>query len=125
VILHVLNIRDITKRNDIERGQVICKPGSIKPHTHFTGQVYILTKEEGGRHTPFVKGYRPQFYIQVADITGEIIDLGEGVEMVMPGDNVVMSIRLIKPVAMETGSRFAVREGGKTVGSGVIAEIIE
>jgi elongation factor Tu len=114
-----------TKKDEVERGQVLAKPGSITPHTHFKANIYVLKRDEGGRHTPFTKGYRPQFYMQTADITGEIVDLGENVEMVMPGDNVVMEVRLIKPVAMEQGHRFAVREGGKTVGSGVIASIIE
>ena len=112
------------QRTDIERGQVICKPASITPHTHFTSQVYVLTKEEGGRHTPFLNGYRPQFYFRTTDVTGSI-KLPDGVEMVMPGDNVDMEITLITPVAMEQGLRFAIREGGRTVGSGVIASIIE
>jgi elongation factor Tu len=116
-------LRGIDK-TDIERGQVIAKPGSITPHTKFVGSVYVLTKEEGGRHTPFFKGYRPQFYIRTTDVTGNVI-LPEGVEMVMPGDNVEMTVELIQPVAIEEGMRFAIREGGKTVGAGVVASIIE
>ena len=112
------------KREDIERGQVLAAPGSITPHTKFKAECYILTKEEGGRHTPFFNGYRPQFYIRTLDVTGEIT-LQEGVEMVMPGDNVNLRVKLITPVALEKGSRFAIREGGLTVGSGVITEIIE
>jgi len=112
------------QRNEIERGQVLAKPGSIKPHTHAIGQVYVLTKEEGGRHTPFFNGYRPQFYFRTTDVTGNI-KLPEGTEMVMPGDNIDMEITLITPIAMEKGLRFAIREGGRTVGSGVIAEVIE
>ena len=112
------------QRNEIERGQVLAKPGTIKPHTHFMGQVYVLTKEEGGRHTPFFNGYRPQFYFRTTDVTGNI-KLPEGTEMVMPGDNIDMEITLITPIAMEKGLRFAIREGGRTVGSGVIAEVIE
>ena len=111
-------------RDEIERGMVLAKPGSIQPHTIFEGEVYVLKKEEGGRHTPFFKGYRPQFYVQPLDITGAI-GVPEGVEMVMPGDNVTMSVELITPVALEAGSRFAIREGGRTVGSGVITKIIE
>jgi elongation factor Tu len=111
-------------RTEIERGQVICKPGSITPHTEFTGQVYILTKEEGGRHTPFFDGYRPQFYFRTTDVTG-IAHLPEGTEMVMPGDNVVVKAELINPIAMEEGLRFAIREGGRTVGSGRVATIIK
>jgi elongation factor Tu len=111
-------------REDIERGQVLAKPGSITPHTEFSAEVYVLKKEEGGRHTPFFKGYRPQFYIRTMDITGAI-KLPEGVEMVMPGDNVNMEVELISPVALETGSRFAIREGGRTVGAGVITQIIK
>ncbi len=111
-------------RKDIERGQVLAKIGSIKPHTHFKGQVYVLTKEEGGRHTPFFNGYRPQFYFRTTDVTGSI-ELPKGVEMVMPGDNIDMEITLITPIAIEQGLRFAIREGGRTVGSGVVAEIIE
>ena len=112
------------QRNEIERGQVLAKPGSIHPHTHFMGQVYVLTKEEGGRHTPFFNGYRPQFYFRTTDVTGTI-KLPEGVEMVMPGDNIDMEITLITPIAMEQGLRFAIREGGRTVGSGVVAKVIE
>ena len=112
------------QRTDIERGQVICKPGSIKPHTKFTAQVYVLKKEEGGRHTPFFNGYRPQFYFRTTDVTGSI-ELEQGVEMVMPGDNVKMTISLITPIAIEQGLRFAIREGGRTVGSGVVSEILE
>src|SRR6201747_446531 len=113
-----------TKREDIERGQVLCKPGSITPHTHFKSEVYVLKKEEGGRHTPFFTGYRPQFYFRTTDVTG-VARLPEGVEMVMPGDNVQMEIELIQPIAMDQGLRFAIREGGRTVGSGVVAEIVE
>src|SRR5213078_4565856 len=112
------------ERKDIERGQVISKPGSITPHTVFKAEAYILTKEEGGRHTPFFTGYRPQFYFRTTDVTG-VATLPEGVEMVMPGDNVAMSIELITPIAMEKGLRFAIREGGRTVGAGTITEIIE
>ena len=112
------------QRNEIERGQVLAKPGSIHPHTHFIGQVYVLTKEEGGRHTPFFNGYRPQFYFRTTDVTGDI-KLPEGVEMVMPGDNIDMEITLITPIALEQGLRFAIREGGRTVGSGVVAKVIE
>ncbi len=111
-------------RMDIERGQVIAKPGSIKPHTKFVGSVYVLTKEEGGRHTPFFKGYRPQFYIRTTDVTGDVI-LPDGVEMVMPGDNIELTVHLIQPVAIEEGMRFAIREGGRTVGAGVVSSIIE
>jgi len=111
-----------TKREDIERGQVLAKPGSIKPHTDFEAEVYILSKEEGGRHTPFFKGYRPQFYFRTTDVTGTI-QLDEGVEMVMPGDNVKMQVSLLAPIAMEDGLRFAIREGGRTVGAGVVAKI--
>jgi elongation factor Tu len=111
------------QREEVERGQVLAKPGSITPHTTFMGEVYVLKKEEGGRHTPFFKGYRPQFYIRTMDITGAI-ELPEGVEMVMPGDNINMKVELISPVALENGSRFAIREGGRTVGAGVITEII-
>ncbi|WP_158775070.1 elongation factor Tu [Cobetia sp. L2A1] len=113
-----------TKRDDVERGQVLAKPGTIKPHTKFEAEVYILSKEEGGRHTPFFKGYRPQFYFRTTDITGTC-ELPEGVEMVMPGDNVQMVISLIAPIAMEDGLRFAIREGGRTVGAGVVAKIVE
>jgi elongation factor Tu len=112
------------ERDEIERGQVLAKPGSVKPHTFFESQVYVLSKEEGGRHTPFFKGYRPQFYIRTTDVTGET-ELPEGTEMVMPGDNVEMKVRLIVPVAMEEGLRFAIREGGRTVGAGVISKIFE
>jgi elongation factor Tu len=113
-----------TKRDEVERGQVLCKPGSIKPHTRFEGEVYVLSKEEGGRHTPFFKGYRPQFYFRTTDVTGAC-ELPEGVEMVMPGDNVQLTATLIAPIAMEEGLRFAIREGGRTVGAGVVAKIIE
>jgi elongation factor Tu len=113
-----------TKREDIERGQVLCKPGSITPHTKFKAEVYCLKKEEGGRHTPFFSGYRPQFYFRTTDVTG-VANLPENTEMVMPGDNVEMSIELIQPIAMDKGLRFAIREGGRTVGSGVVTEIIE
>ena len=113
-----------TKREEIERGQVLCKPGSITPHTKFKAEVYVLKKEEGGRHTPFFTGYRPQFYFRTTDVTG-VAKLPDGVEMVMPGDNVQMEIELIQPIAMDQGLRFAIREGGRTVGSGVVTEIIE
>jgi elongation factor Tu len=113
-----------TKREDIERGQVLCKPGSITPHTHFKAEVYVLKKEEGGRHTPFFTGYRPQFYFRTTDVTG-VAKLPEGTEMVMPGDNVQMEIELIQPIAMDQGLRFAIREGGRTVGSGVVTEVIK
>ena len=113
-----------TKRDDVERGQVLCKPGSIKPHTKFVAQVYVLGKDEGGRHTPFFKGYRPQFYFRTTDITGAC-ELPEGTEMVMPGDDVEMEVTLINPIAMDEGLRFAIREGGRTVGAGVVAKIIE
>ncbi len=113
-----------TKRDDVERGQVLCKPGSIKPHTKFEAEVYVLSKEEGGRHTPFFKGYRPQFYFRTTDVTGAV-ELPEGTEMVMPGDNIKLVITLINPIAMEEGLRFAIREGGRTVGAGVVAKIIE
>ena len=109
-------------RSEIERGQVLAKPGSIHPHTKFKGQVYVLTKEEGGRHTPFFNGYRPQFYFRTTDVTG-VAHLPEGTEMVMPGDNVVMDVELITPIAIEQGLRFAIREGGHTVGAGVVTEI--
>ena len=112
------------QRTDIERGQVLAKPGTIHPHTKFKSQVYVLTKEEGGRHTPFFNGYRPQFYFRTTDVTG-VIELAAGTEMVMPGDNVDMTIELITPIAIEKGLRFAIREGGRTVGSGVVADIIE
>jgi elongation factor Tu len=113
-----------TKRDEVERGQVLAKPGSITPHTKFEAEVYILTKEEGGRHTPFFKGYRPQFYFRTTDVTGAV-ELPEGTEMVMPGDNIQMVVELIAPIAMEDGLRFAIREGGRTVGAGVVAKIIE
>ena len=112
------------QRDEIERGQVLVKPGSIKPHTHFEGQVYVLTKEEGGRHTPFFNGYRPQFYFRTTDVTGNI-KLPENVEMVMPGDHIDMEIKLITPIAIEQGLHFAIREGGRTVGSGVVAKVLE
>ena len=118
-----LLLRGIEK-NDVERGQVIAKPGSIKPHTKFKGEVYVLSKEEGGRHTPFFKGYRPQFYFRTTDVTG-VAKLPEGTEMVMPGDNVPLEVELITPVAMDKGLRFAIREGGRTVGAGTVAEILE
>ena len=113
-----------TKREDVERGQVLCKPGSVKPHTKFKAEAYILTKEEGGRHTPFFTNYRPQFYFRTTDVTG-VVELPEGVEMVMPGDNIAMTVTLIVPIAMEEKLRFAIREGGRTVGAGVVASIIE
>ena len=113
-----------TQRNEVERGQVLAKPGSIHPHTKFTSQVYVLTADEGGRHTPFFNGYRPQFYFRTTDVTGKI-DLPAGTEMVMPGDNIDMTIELITPIAIEEGLRFAIREGGRTVGSGVVSKIIE
>ena len=113
-----------TKREEVERGQVLAKPGTITPHTKFTAEVYVLSKDEGGRHTPFFKGYRPQFYFRTTDVTGTI-ELPEGVEMVMPGDNITMTVQLISPIAMNEGLRFAVREGGRTVGAGVVANIIE
>jgi elongation factor Tu len=113
-----------TKREDVERGQVVSKPGSITPHTHFEAEIYVLGKDEGGRHTPFFNGYRPQFYFRTTDVTGAV-ELGEGVEMVMPGDNTKVTARLIAPIAMEEGLRFAIREGGRTVGAGVVTKIIE
>ncbi len=113
-----------TKREEVERGQVLAKPGSITPHTGFESEVYVLTKEEGGRHTPFFKGYRPQFYFRTTDVTGTI-ELPAGVEMVMPGDNIKMVVELISPIAMEEGLRFAIREGGRTVGAGVVAKIMK
>jgi elongation factor Tu len=113
-----------TKREEVERGQVLCKPGSVKPHTKFTAEAYILTKEEGGRHTPFFTNYRPQFYFRTTDVTG-VVHLPAGTEMVMPGDNVAMEVHLIVPIAMEEKLRFAIREGGRTVGAGVVASIIE
>ncbi len=112
-----------TKREDVERGQVLAKPGTIKPHTKFKAEVYVLGKEEGGRHTPFFKGYRPQFYFRTTDVTGAV-ELPAGIEMVMPGDNVSITVELIAPIAMEEGLRFAIREGGRTVGAGVVAKII-
>ena len=112
-----------TKRDEVERGQVVAKPGSITPHTKFKAEVYILSKEEGGRHTPFFNGYRPQFYFRTTDVTG-VLTLPEGVEMVMPGDNVAISAELITPIAMEKELRFAIREGGRTVGAGVVADVI-
>jgi elongation factor Tu len=112
------------KREDVERGQVLAKPGSITPHTKFKAQIYVLTKEEGGRHTPFFKGYRPQFYFRTTDVTGTVT-LPQNVEMVMPGDNIAIEVELITPIAMEKELRFAVREGGRTVGAGVVAEVIE
>jgi elongation factor Tu len=113
-----------TKREEVERGQVLCKPGSITPHTKFEAEVYVLSKEEGGRHTPFFKGYRPQFYFRTTDVTGAC-ELPAGVEMVMPGDNIKMVVTLIAPIAMEDGLRFAIREGGRTVGAGVVAKVVE
>jgi elongation factor Tu len=113
-----------TKRDEVERGQVLAKPGSITPHTKFKSQVYILTKEEGGRHTPFFNGYRPQFYFRTTDVTG-LATLPEGIEMVMPGDNVELTAELITPIALEKELRFAIREGGRTVGAGVVSEVIE
>ncbi len=113
-----------TKREDVERGQVLCKPGSVNPHTHFEAEVYVLSKEEGGRHTPFFTNYRPQFYFRTTDVTGAV-DLPEGIEMVMPGDNLKVTVKLINPIAMEEGLRFAIREGGRTVGAGVVSKIIE
>jgi len=113
-----------TKREEVERGQVLCKPGSLTPHTHFEAEIYVLTKEEGGRHTPFFKNYRPQFYFRTTDVTGSVT-LSEGTEMVMPGDNVKITIELISPIAMEAGLRFAVREGGRTVGAGVVSKVIK
>ena len=113
-----------TKREEVERGQVLAAPGSITPHTNFQAEAYILTKEEGGRHTPFFTNYRPQFYFRTTDVTGTV-KLKEGVEMVMPGDNVSMEVELIQPIAMDEGLRFAIREGGRTVGAGVVAKIIK
>ncbi|MBQ3097677.1 MAG: elongation factor Tu, partial [Kiritimatiellae bacterium] len=113
-----------TKKEDVQRGQVLAKPGSITPHTEFEGQVYVLTKDEGGRHTAFMKGYRPQFYIRTTDVTGDI-ELPEGVEMVMPGDNVSLKVKLIAPVALEEKMRFAIREGGRTVGAGTVSKVIK
>ena len=113
-----------TKREEVERGQVLAKPGTIKPHTQFSGEVYVLSKEEGGRHTPFFNNYRPQFYFRTTDVTGAI-ELPKDKEMVMPGDNVSINVKLISPIAMEEGLRFAIREGGRTVGAGVVSKIIE
>jgi elongation factor Tu len=113
-----------TKKEEVERGQVLAKPGSIKPHKKFKAEAYILTKEEGGRHTPFFNGYRPQFYFRTTDVTG-VVTLKQGVEMIMPGDNIAMEIELIAPIAMEKGLRFAIREGGRTVGAGTVSDIIE
>ena len=113
-----------TDKKEVERGQVIAAPGSITPHTHFKAQAYILTKDEGGRHTPFFNGYRPQFYFRTTDVTGSC-ELPAGTEMVMPGDNIGMTVTLIAPIAMEEGLRFAIREGGRTVGAGVVAKVIE
>jgi elongation factor Tu len=113
-----------TKREEVERGQVLCKPGSVKPHTHFEAEVYVLSKEEGGRHTPFFANYRPQFYFRTTDVTGAV-ELPAGTEMVMPGDNIKLVVKLINPIAMEEGLRFAIREGGRTVGAGVVAKVIE
>jgi elongation factor Tu len=112
------------KREEVERGQVLAKPGSITPHTKFKAEVYVLTKEEGGRHTPFFNGYRPQFYFRTTDVTGSV-QLPQGVEMIMPGDNITMTVELITPIAMEKELRFAIREGGRTVGAGVVAEVIQ
>jgi elongation factor Tu len=113
-----------TKKEEVERGQVLCKPGSITPHTRFKAEAYVLTKEEGGRHTPFFDGYRPQFYFRTTDVTG-VVKLPEGTEMVMPGDNVALTVDLIQPIAMEKELRFAIREGGRTVGAGVVSEILQ
>ena len=118
-----LLLRGVDK-DEIERGMVLAKPGSVTPHTKFEAEIYVLTKDEGGRHTPFFKGYRPQFYFRTTDVTGSV-ELPEGVEMVMPGDNTKMDIELIAPIAMEEGLRFAVREGGRTVGAGVVTKVIE
>ena len=113
-----------TKREEVERGQVLAKPGSITPHTKFACEVYVLSKEEGGRHTPFFNGYRPQFYFRTTDVTGSV-ELPSGTEMVMPGDNIAMTVTLIAPIAMEEGLRFAIREGGRTVGAGVVSKVLE
>lgn len=113
-----------TKREEVERGQVLAKPGSITPHTKFSAEIYVLSKDEGGRHTPFFQGYRPQFYFRTTDVTGAI-ELPAGTEMVMPGDNISINVALIQPIAMEEGLRFAIREGGRTVGAGVVAKVIE
>jgi elongation factor Tu len=112
------------EKDDVERGQVLCKTGSIKPHTKFKAEVYVLSKDEGGRHTPFFNGYRPQFYLRTTDVTGTL-NLNEGVEMIMPGDNTSVTVQLIAPVALEKGARFAIREGGRTVGAGSVTDIIE
>jgi elongation factor Tu len=120
----VVTVGDEIEIEDVERGQVLAKPGSITPHTKFTAEVYVLSKEEGGRHTPFFNGYRPQFYFRTTDVTGSI-ELPAGTEMVMPGDNIAMTVALIAPIAMEQGLRFAIREGGRTVGAGVVAKVIE
>ena len=112
-----------TKKDDVHRGQVLCVPGSVKPHTEFEAEVYILTKEEGGRHTPFFSGYKPQFYVRTTDVTGEVT-LKEGVEMVMPGDTVTFKVKLVAPIALEDQTRFAIREGGKTVGAGVVTKVV-
>jgi elongation factor Tu len=112
------------EKDDVERGQVLAKPGSIKPHTKFKAEVYVLSKDEGGRHTPFFNGYRPQFYLRTTDVTGTL-NLNEGVEMIMPGDNTSVSVELIAPVALEKGARFAIREGGRTVGAGSVTDVIE
>ena len=112
------------KKEDVERGQVLAKPGSVTPHTEFTAEVYVLSKEEGGRHTPFFKGYKPQFYFRTTDVTGEVT-LGEGIEMIMPGDTANVTVKLISPVALEDRQRFAIREGGKTVGAGVVTKILK
>ena len=111
-----------TKREEVQRGQVLCKPASVKPHTHFTAEIYVLSKEEGGRHTPFFNNYRPQFYFRTTDVTG-VVTLPAGTEMVMPGDNIAVEIELIQPIAMEDGLRFAIREGGRTVGAGRVTKI--
>jgi elongation factor Tu len=113
-----------TKKDEVQRGQVLCKPGSITPHTKFTAQVYILSKNEGGRHTPFFNNYRPQFYFRTTDVTGSVV-LPDGTEMVMPGDNTEMTVELIQPIAMDEGLRFAIREGGRTVGAGRVVKILE
>jgi elongation factor Tu len=113
------------EKDEVKRGQVLAAPGSITPHKKFKAEVYVLKKEEGGRHTPFTKGYRPQFYIRTADVTGTLVEFSSGAEMVMPGDNINMTVELIYPVALEEGMRFAIREGGRTVGAGVVTEIIE
>jgi len=114
-----------TKKEEVERGQVIAKPGTVTPHTEFEGEVYVLTKEEGGRHKPFFKGYKPQFYIRTTDVTGDVLELPAGAEMVMPGDTVSLKVKLIAPVALEEKQRFAIREGGHTVGAGVVTKIVK